>query len=335
MATARTTSTSNLSPEHTSKPSLINPQNDKQILTVGISGPPSSGKSTLAFLLNSIFNPNPNPSTSHIINQDSYFLPKPSIPHSSFLSFNTPENINFLARSVEDDKIGLYTYEKIDGKGEKGRWRISGPDTDCAASLDFTSLVQDVESAKCSEFVSEIRAQVKDIEDDPSTLLQKHASLISEMRELVRSRLRHNRFCFVEGFLLFTQPRVSKTTAMSELEFQREKLMGLLDVKLFLPTDKEEAKKRRFKRKAYIDVEKGGLRVSGQMWKCEGYFEEVAWGNYGRGCGWVLKGEGKDSGICVRPGEVLGIEETVRWGVGVLLGELGMVDGKWRKEVKL
>jgi hypothetical protein len=32
---------------------------------------------------------------------------------------------------------------------------------------------------------------------------------------------------------------------------------------------------------------------------------------------------------------VLGIEETVRWGVGVLLGELGMVDGKWRKEVKL
>jgi len=117
---------------------------------------------------------------------------------------------------------------------------------------------------------------------------------------------------------------------------QKSQLNVLFDIKLFLPTSKHHAKKRRFGRSTYIDPPEGG-RQPGQMWKAEGYFEDVAWKGYEDAHGWMFQGSdvhadpkwdasgkvGGANGVFVRPGLDDGIEVTVRWAVDTILKELG------------
>jgi len=112
------------------------------------------------------------------------------------------------------------------------------------------------------------------------------------------------------------------------------KLNSLLDVKLFLPTSHDVAKKRRMERPEYIDERKGGRRKPGQMWKTEGYFEDVAWMHHviehqqiaDWGGAPKVTMEAKEAaikcGIDVR-GEVdASLENTVSWAVNVILDQL-------------
>ncbi|KAG0650210.1 hypothetical protein D0Z07_3104 [Hyphodiscus hymeniophilus] len=71
-------------------------------------------------------------------------------------------------------------------------------------------------------------------------------------------------------------------------EKAREVLMDQFNVKLFLPTSKDQAKKRRFARPCYID-RPDGQRDAGEMWKTEGYFEEVAWAHYEKEHKWLFR----------------------------------------------
>ncbi|KAH7317922.1 hypothetical protein BKA65DRAFT_370179, partial [Rhexocercosporidium sp. MPI-PUGE-AT-0058] len=108
----------------------------------------------------------------------------------------------------------------------------------------------------------------------------------------------------------------------------KEHLQDLFDVKLFLNTSKEEAKRRRFERAIYIDAPTGG-RLPGQMWKSEGYFEEGVWKGYQESYGWLLEsetakgGNGKElvseQGVFVEPVQDADIEVCVEWAVDVLL----------------
>jgi hypothetical protein len=151
------------------------------------------------------------------------------------------------------------------------------------------------------------------------------------------------KYLFVEGFLLFTAPTTTTTTGddapvaatreeKEALEFQktREDLVDLFDIKLFLPATKEDAKTRRFGRKNYRDIENGGLRLPGQMWRSEGYFEDVAWAGYKSEYKWLLEdGGAKDRGVDIWldgknfEGEVESIAGAVKWAVGVILERLG------------
>lgn len=141
------------------------------------------------------------------------------------------------------------------------------------------------------------------------------------------------KLCFVEGFLLFTDPNISRETeeaialhptrverqadrlqipldavdysyerplstlCFEKLGDQRAALMDFFDIKLFLPTSKSVAKARRFSRKPYIDPPVGN-RIEGQYWKTEGYFENVVWPNYEKSHGWLFNigKEGASSG---------------------------------------
>ncbi|KAF7893400.1 uncharacterized protein EAF02_000938 [Botrytis sinoallii] len=163
---------------------------------------------------------------------------------------------------------------------------------------------------------------------------------------------------FVEGFLLFskTLPSDDRSTwldASSEVEdrcagrsenvrqkFEKEAalkedsmmrtkekmvvakaaLMQEFDIKLFLPTSKEVAKERRLSRFPYIDFPAGG-RCPGQMWKSEGYFEEVVWKGYEDSFGWLLREAGKENvdGVFVRTTVDDTVENTVYWAVDVIL----------------
>jgi hypothetical protein len=127
----------------------------------------------------------------------------------------------------------------------------------------------------------------------------------------------------------------------------QDTLMDLFDMKLFLPTSKDVAKRRRFSRKPYID-HPSGYRMGGQYWKTEGYFENVAWPNYQRLHQWLLldgttTGSEEDLGdvgdlvkaispeaecIYWKKGDVhvremdAGVEETLRWAVEIILAKM-------------
>ncbi|PQE03583.1 hypothetical protein CJF31_00010135 [Rutstroemia sp. NJR-2017a BVV2] len=99
-------------------------------------------------------------------------------------------------------------------------------------------------------------------------------------------------------------------------------LMNTFDIKLFLPTSKEVAKKRRLTRLPYVD-EPIGRRKLGQMWKTEGYFEDVVWRGYEKDFDWLLTkaGQREVNGVFVRAVDA-SIKDTVHWAVEVILGVL-------------
>jgi hypothetical protein len=106
-------------------------------------------------------------------------------------------------------------------------------------------------------------------------------------------------------------------------------MMEHFSCKLWLTTSENAARERRFTRPAYIDIKDGGLREPGQMWKTEGYFEQVAWKRHLEKHEWLVgenEGDGElgryKEGIHVRA-EDLGVEGTVRWAVGAILEEMG------------
>ena len=111
-------------------------------------------------------------------------------------------------------------------------------------------------------------------------------------------------------------------------------ISALLDIKLFLTTSRDIAKKRRMESQEYKDLSKGGSRTPGQMWKTEGYFEDVAWKNHVLAHDWIVGWNGRpkkhkdvirmvtEADVEVRDEVDAGLEDTVAWAVGVILRQL-------------
>ena len=95
----------------------------------------------------------------------------------------------------------------------------------------------------------------------------------------IRSSKRHSGFAIVEAKKMAFQASNVKA---------RSKIMEHFDITLFLPTSKEQAKQRRFIRDCYIDAPMG-QRYSGQLWKTEGYFHDIVWGNHVKEHGWLFQ----------------------------------------------
>lgn len=119
--------------------------------------------------------------------------------------------------------------------------------------------------------------------------------------------------------------------------FCKRGMMELFSCKLWLTTSEKAAKERRFTRPAYIDTRDGGLREPGQMWKTEGYFDQVAWKHHLEKHEWLVgenEGDGElgryKEGVHIRA-EDLGVEGTVRWAVGAILEEMGKL-GKGKQK---
>ncbi|KAH8667484.1 hypothetical protein BGZ60DRAFT_515816 [Tricladium varicosporioides] len=377
-----------------------NEKKKETIITVGVSGCSSSGKTTLAFLLNEIFNPlaHPRLTPGTIVKQDAFFFPKANLPSRHFSCYPlSPIERAFLEMSLAeyqaekgdrkqsmpglpDDNRSLYGIER-EGNGEG--FGVRGPDSDCAAAVDFRRLVESLkgemgktggesaevdvdETGKCTggTMPGECSHSRKHTPNPPSALVVieggeekarcKYRDLIYEQRLRVRELLRRGnltssqngaesppfRFIFLEGFLLFTPPPHSPLQFILTRGEQgsplgvrcsacmrdwRQELMSLIEIPLFLPTSREAAKARRFSRNIYRDAHLGGRRLPGQMWKSEGYFEEVVWQGYRKEFGWLIDtdgdGRGEDSrmGVWVRGKEDAGVEESVEWAVSVIL----------------
>ncbi|EPE24239.1 P-loop containing nucleoside triphosphate hydrolase [Glarea lozoyensis ATCC 20868] len=305
-----------------------------EVKLVGISGCSSSGKSTLAFLLSEIFNPTPQDSTGkRFLTQDDFFRPKKDIPHTTF----TDADCKFACRSAtQKSGDGFYSFTHYNSRGVV-RWRIEGPNCDGAAAVDFHKLREAVASLK--EF-GEVSMSLELVRVKSKLgLVQDTGEVAGEATKAIPTLQSHRsqseapamegkavKFAFVEGFRLFADPKVSP--GPKALDWDRHIIHAKLDIPIFLPTSKEVAKTRRFSRQAYKDLPEGD-RAPGHMWKSEGYFEQVLWPEYMTEFGWLLdqlgdekvKNGGQVDGVWVRDGDDLGVEETVRWVVDLLLKE--------------
>jgi uridine kinase len=340
-----------------------------------------------------------------ILHQDNYFLAKHHCPFVTFDSATT--DTAFLEATLANDLVGQYIIswagiradyhphiipkatspfvESEDPISDPGNsriiaserelidtrtpvWRITGPDTDCVAAIDFEELLKHVTHVKYTGMMPrqhysfkideeetlnvDVHANVKDSQAE--FLVKKYETLVQEMQGRVSKWAREQaianakagfgglnvrgviedsgnkgfdkRFCFVEGFLLYSDPIVylGPKDITPANEAAKLQLVDAFDIKLFLPTAKEVAKRRRFERKVYIDQPEG-TRVPGQMWKSEGYFEKVVWDNYVKEHAWIL-GDLDAEGIDIRPGTDFNVEGTVRWAVGVVLDELAKLE---------
>jgi nicotinamide/nicotinate riboside kinase len=187
-------------------------------LLVGISGPSSSGKTTLSRLLRDIF----PPSKLFILHLDDFYLTDAQIP---------------IRNGIQD-------------------W-------DCLESLDLPQLQQALQHIKDHGASPE---WLESKEDQNSVgdhgVAEKE---VERLRERVsrwldgRKEWEGRRICIVDGFLLFSE--------------DMKDVRSFFDVKLFLRTSYETAKKRREARSGYVTLE-------GFWADPPGYVDKVVWPNY-------------------------------------------------------
>jgi nicotinamide/nicotinate riboside kinase len=240
-------------------------------LLLGISGPSSSGKTTLSRLLRDIF----PPSKLFILHLDDFYLTDAEIP---------------VRNGIQD-------------------W-------DCLDSLNLPQLQKALEHIKEHGTIPDwLQSQ----EDQNS--VGEHGvpeQEVGELRERVRSWFDgrpewvNRRICVVDGFLLFSE--------------DMKDIRSLFDVKLFLRTSYETAKRRREARSGYVTLE--------GFWEDPpGYVDKVVWPNYVQDHKFLFEdgdvNKELDEDVCGRVG-INGMpreaEENMTrcldWAVGVLEGTI-------------
>jgi len=190
----------------------------KTPLLLGISGPSSSGKTTLSRLLRDIF----PPSKLFILHLDDFYLTDAEIPiRNGIQDWDCLESLN-----LPQLKEAL---QHIKQHGTSPAW---------------------LESKEDQNSVGEHGVDEKELEG-----LRQKVSTWFEGRPEWEER----RICVVDGFLLFSE--------------DMKEIRSLFDVKLFLRTSYETAKRRREARSGYVTLE--------GFWEDPpGYVDEVVWPNY-------------------------------------------------------
>lgn len=187
-------------------------------LLVGISGPSSSGKTTLSRLLRDIF----PPSKLFILHLDDFYLTDGQIPvKNGIQDWDCLESLNIpqLREALQ--------YIKEHGKSPS--WLVSKEDENSVGEHG----VSDAD-------ISRLRGEME--------------SLLAAKKDW-----RDRRICIVDGFLLFSE--------------EMHQIRSLFDVKLFLRTTYNTAKKRREARSGYVTLE--------GFWEDPpGYVDKIVWPNY-------------------------------------------------------
>lgn len=237
-----------------------------QPLLVGISGPSSSGKTTLSRLLRDIF----PPSKLSILHLDDFYLTDAEIP---------------VRNGIQD-------------------W-------DCLDSINLPQL------KKALEHIKEHGTSPDWLESqEDQNSVGEHGvpeELVQKLRERVRGcDLEGRRICIVDGFLLFSE--------------DMKDIRSLFDVKLFLRTSYDTAKRRREARSGYVTLE--------GFWEDPpGYVDKVVWPNYVQDHKFLFEGEDVekelDADVCRRVGingmpreAEENMAKCLEWAVEVLEGTI-------------
>jgi len=243
------------------------PSSNTNTLVVGLSGPSSSGKTTLARLLRQIFSITTNKISLRlfILHEDDFYKTDKLIPRNTFSS------------------------------AEHGTRELD--DWDCVESLDLPLLKRVMTHVKDhgalpSDFASK---------EDQNTIGESGVSddVIESCRREIEAWLGHLplpspspspspgegtspppslTICLLDGFLLYPDPH---SPADSQERQLYEILRPLLSLKLFVPSTRALTIERRTKRTGYVTLE-------GFWADPPGYVEDVVWPNYRRDHGWLF-----------------------------------------------
>jgi nicotinamide/nicotinate riboside kinase len=240
-------------------------------LLLGISGPSSSGKTTLSRLLRDIF----PPSKLFILHLDDFYLTDAEIPvRNGILDWDCLDSINLPQLQEALEHIKLH--------GTSPDWLESQEDQNSVGEHGVPE--QEIES---------LRAKVKSWFDGNPGWEGK-------------------RICAVDGFLLFSE--------------DMKDIRSLFDVKLFLRTSYDTAKKRREARSGYVTLE--------GFWEDPpGYVDKVVWPNYVQDHKFLFENEDVDQELNADACRQVGINgmpreaeenmmKCLEWAVEVLEGTI-------------
>jgi nicotinamide/nicotinate riboside kinase len=238
-------------------------------LLIGISGPSSSGKTTLSRLLRDIF----PPSKLFILHLDDFYLTDAEIPvtKDGIQDWDCIESLN-----LPQLKKAL---QHIKEHGQSPEWLVSQEDQNNVGEHGV------------------LEAEIQRLRDEVRTWMQ-------------GKEWEGRRICIVDGFLLFSE----------DMKDVRE----LFDVRLFLRTSYETAKKRREARSGYVTLE-------GFWQDPPGYVDKIVWPNYVKDHEFLFKDGNVDGKLDERLCEIVGINGMPReaeenmtkclgWVAGVLKG---------------
>jgi len=242
-------------------------------LIVGVSGPSSSGKTTLARLLRHIFNVNAGKVALQlfILHEDDFYKTDKLIPRKTFTSSDH-------------------------GTRELDDW-------DCVESLDLPLLKRVMTHVKGHGTLPPDFAS----KEDQNTVGESGVSddVVEGFKHELESWLRHLpasaahpqpqtqntgastcvTICLLDGFLLYPNPGAPDDSQERELH---DILEHLLSPKLFIPSTRQRTIERRTKRTGYVTLE--------GFWEDPpGYVEDVVWPNYRRDHTWLFSGSDQSS----------------------------------------
>ncbi|KEF57620.1 uncharacterized protein A1O9_05538 [Exophiala aquamarina CBS 119918] len=323
------------------------PSDTEEIATIvlGLSGPSSSGKTTLARLLRSTFNTTISSTAQQqqepckltlrlfILHQDDFYLTDALVPviNVSSQEFATRDLQDW--DCVESLDLGLFedTLRHVKQYGRVPDGSVSKEDQNAVGE----SGVDDDEIRRVKGAVEDrLRALVFAAGDD-----EKNKPAVPREREL--------RICILDGFLLYppppphppppstsastsTTPSGTLTTSSGTpqappLEHLHHLTHSLLSPRLFLPSTRAQTLSRRAQRTGYVTLE-------GFWTDPPGYVEDVVWPNYARDHAWMYTDgnveRGKldearllsDEGIIVCPGGgAWEMGRVLQWAVDVLV----------------
>lgn len=186
---------------------------------IGLSGPSSSGKTTLARLLREIFNS--PPIKLFIIHEDDFYKTDKLIPRRVFSSKE------FGTRELDD-------------------W-------DCVESLDLPLLRRVLTYVKRNGMLPDDFAS----KEDQNTIGESGIDdvVIQGLKRDLQVEIgdhKETTICLMDGFLLYPDPNSENGSPEKEL---RDILDPLLDSKLFLSSTREQTIERRTKRTGYVTLE--------------------------------------------------------------------------------
>ncbi|OAL29173.1 hypothetical protein AYO20_09226 [Fonsecaea nubica] len=284
-----------------------------ETVLIGLSGPSSSGKTTLARLLREIFNLDTEgwKITLFILHQDDFYKTDQDIPKVTVSSeeFGTRELQDWDCIDSLDLSLFEHTLTHLRDHGHLPPDSVSKEDQN---SVGHSGVSPDEVAEHRERVRTRIDELVRGREGQRTSGGGDDGSTGKEIRVYI-----------VEGFLLYPQPS-SSTRLDSSSEYPHSAagvdhlhrlIHTLLHPLLFLPSTRAQTLSRRAARSGYVTLE--GFWVDPP-----GYVEDVVWPNYIRYHGWMYKGGNVD-------GDVFDEESCARQGVSVCPGA-----GEWSmKEV--
>lgn len=244
-----------------SNPAPSSPQTTTSTIIIALSGPSSSGKTTLARLLRTLFTHPPNLTTT-ILHQDDFYKPDSLIP---LKSFSSPA---YGSRLLAD-------------------W-------DCIEAIDLPALSTTLHHIKTYSRLPPSTTSKEDqntIGPSPVSKLTL-SSLTTETRSRLTALFQHQQpqtkiaLYLLDGFLLFPSPHLPVSDPRSHL---REVIASTAAARLFVPCTREQTVRRRAQRSGYVTLE--------GFWEDpEGYVEDVVWGNYAVDHAWMFSGQRRADG---------------------------------------